>query len=331
MEAFRMLGLAFGGLIAQAVYVAAKLGLADLLAGGPRTAEELAAASGAHPRSLARLLRALSSFEVFAERDDGRFELNALGATLRSDGPGSVRAAVIQAGDPTSARACVEMLHSVRTGTPAFDRVFGRPFFDYLAAHPESGAMFDAGMANFSDMENAPIAQSYDFSGARRVVDVGGGHGGFLAEILRANPTLHGVLYDQAQVVRDAPFIHAAGVTDRCTIVAGDFFVSIPAGGDVYVLKRILHDWDDDTCVGMLRRCREAMGASGRVLVVDAVVPPGNDPHPSKVSDLLMLVVLPGRERTAVEFRSLFEDAGLALTRIVPTPTMLSIVEGVPA
>jgi hypothetical protein len=267
--------------------------------------------------------------DVLVEDEHGRFASTPLGDTLRSDVPGSVRAAVVMAGDPTFTRACGDMGHSVRTGGPAFDHVFGAPFFDYLRTHPEAGAIFNDGMATFSAMENPAIAAAYDFPRGARVVDVGGGHGGFIAEILKAHPTVRGVLYDMPEVVRDAG--HARELADRCEIREGDFFTSVPTGGDVYVVKRILHDWADEACIRILQNLRRAVPPSGRVLAVDAVLSPVGQPDMSKVSDLLMMVVSPGRERTEEEFRRLYAAAGLRLTRIIRTASALSIVEGEPA
>ena len=322
-----MLAMSFGGIPAQAVGVAAQLGIVDQLAHGPRTAAELAAATGAHAPSLYRLLRALASLDVLAEDTEGRFSSTPLGDTRRSGAPGSVRAPVIMGTVPTMTLATAEMLHTVQTGEPAFDHVFGAPFFDYLTAHPDAGAIFNGGMAAFSDLENPLIASAYDFPAGARVVDVGGGRGGFISAVLRAHPTVRGVLYDLPEVVRDA----AAGVAERCEILGGSFFESVPGAADVYVVKRILHDWGDETCVRILSNVRRTMPAGGRVLAVDAVLAPNGMADMNKVSDLLMMVVCPGRERTEEEFRDLYAEAGLRLTRVVSTPTSLSIVEGVPA
>jgi hypothetical protein len=185
-------------------------------------------------------------------------------------------------------------------------------------------------MANGADAENPVIASAYDFSNYKRITDVGGGRGGFLAEILKAHHTPRGVLYDQPQVVDHPDYLTKGGVVDRCDIIGGNFFESVPSGGDLYILKRIMHDWPDDICAGILRRCRDSVAKNGRVLVVDAVVPPGNQPHMSKTMDILMMVLLDGRERTESEFGDLFARASLRLARIVPTPATLSIVEGVP-
>jgi hypothetical protein len=327
-EAFRMLSLAFGAIPGQAVAVAAELGVVDQLANGPASAAELAERIGAHPAALHRLLRALASLEVLAEDEREYFSSTPLGDTLRSGAPGSVRGAVMMAGDPTTTRSLGAMSYSVRTGRPAFDHVFGKPFFDYLVEHAEAGTTFNAGMANFAETENPVIAAAYEFPTGARVVDVGGGRGGLIAEILKANSTARGILYDLPEVVCDAHYLAAAGVTGRCEVVAGDFFASVPSGGDVYVVKRILHDWGDEACVALLSRLRAVLAPGGRVLAVDAVLAPPGVADFNKVSDLLMMVVSPGRERTQDEFRRLFADAGLKLTRVISTASALSIVEG---
>ena len=326
-----MLTMSFGGITAQAVGVAAQLGVVDHLASGPRTAAELAVATGTHAPSLYRLLRALASLDVLVEDTEGRFSSTPLGDTLRSGVAGSVRRPVVMATVPTMTLAAAEMLHTVQTGEPAFDHVFGAPFFEYLTAHPEDGATFNGGMAAFSELENPAIAAAYEFPAGARVVDVGGGRGGFIAAVLRAHPGVRGVLYDLPDVVSDAGYLAAAGVADRCEIIGGSFFESVPGAADVYVVKRILHDWADDGCVQILANIRRALPAGGRVLAIDAVLAPRGSSDMNKVSDLVMMIVCPGRERTEQEFRDLFAAAGLRLTRVVPTPSSLSIVEGVTA
>jgi spermidine synthase len=201
-------------------------------------------------------------------------------------------------------------------------------FFEYLTEHSEAGAWFDRGLANFAAPENAAIVGAYDFADFERVVDVGGGQGGLLAEILKAYPSLKGTLYDLPQVVRDPAYLTAAGLVDRCEIVGGDFFESLPRGGDAYILKRILHDWSDQRCLEILRHCREAMDEKARILVVDAVLPAGDEPHPGKVMDIFLMALTDGRERTEQEFRELYESADLNLTKVIPTRSVLSIVEG---
>jgi hypothetical protein len=327
-ETMQMIVLAFGHIPAQAVHAAAALGVVDHLADGPRTTEELARATGADPPSLGRLLAALASIGVLAAEADGRWSSTAIGATLRSGIPGSLRDVVRMAGDVITVRPLAELAWCVRTGKPGFDRAFGAPYFEHLRAHPDAAAVFNDGMAGFSAIENAPIAAAYDFPPAARVVDVGGGQGGFLIEVLRAHPTVRAVLCDLPEVVRDTRRLADAGVTSRVEIVAADFFQNVPPDGDVYVLKRVLHDWDDETCIRLLRTVRATMPAAARLLVIDAVLAEG--PDPGRLSDLLMMVISQGRERTERDFRSLFDKAGFQLTRVVPTPTPLALVEGRP-
>lgn len=330
MEGVQVVSLSLGYVMGQALHAAAKLGIADALADGPRTVEELADTTGTHGPSLHRLLRTLASGGIFAQDTSGRFASTTLGETLRSDTPDSVRAAVIWVSEAMHYGACGDLPQTVQTGQPAFDRLFGRPYFDHLAADPDAGRVWDEGMACFSGMENGPIAQAYTFPTGALVVDVGGGQGGFLAEVLRVDPSLRGVLFDRPEVVQTPRFLTEAGLLDRCELVGGDFFSSLPGGGGAYVFKRVMHDWDDATCVGLLRRCREVIAPDGRLVVVDAVIPPGNDPHPAKIVDMVMMGILAGRERTEEEFAALFSAAGFALTKVVPTHSMLAVVEGVP-
>ncbi|HXG18211.1 MAG TPA: methyltransferase [Methylomirabilota bacterium] len=294
----------------------------------------MARATGAHQLSLYRLLRMLAGHGVFAEEPPGQFRLTPMAAVLQVGAPGSVHDAVKMVGDLAGDGfwwTAVGCLHqSVMTGEPGFTAVHGMGFFDYLTQHPEAGAWFDRGLANFATVENAAIVGCYDFGQCRRIVDVGGGQGGFLMEVLKAFPSVTGVLYDRPQVIQEPAYLTAAGLMHRCEVVGGDFFQSAPGGGDVYVLKRILHGWDDERSVQILRTCRKAMGDHARLLVVDAVVPPGNEPHPSKIMDMLMMVLLEGRERTEEEFHELYWRADLQLTRVIPTPSVLSIVEGAP-
>lgn len=319
-----LFGLVWGWLASRGIYVAAELGIADLLHDGPKTVDQLASATGAHRQSLYRLLRMLAGYGVFAEDRVGRFELTPTAALLQT---GALRDAARMMSE-ADWNAYGNLLHSIKTGEPAFPHVHGVSLFDYLSAHPDAQVRFDRGMANGANAENPVVASSYDFGKFRHIVDVGGGRGGLLAEILKAYTSLKGVLYDQPQVVANPDYVTAAGVLDRCEVVGGNFFESVPTGADAYVLKRIIHDWNDDTCEAILRRCRDAVIDGGRVIVVDAVVPPGNEFHFSKSSDLLMMVLLDGWERTEADFRALFGRAGLKLNRIVPTAAVVSIVEG---
>jgi hypothetical protein len=316
--------IAWGWLASRAIHVAAELGIADLLHDGPKTIDQLASATGTHEQSLCLLLRMLAGYGVFTEDRAGHFKLTPAAALLQT---GALRD-VVQMTNEAEWNAYGNLLYSIKTGQPAFPHVHGEGYFDYLSAHPDAQARFDRGMAIIAGAENPVVARSYDFGKFRRIVDVGGGRGGLLAEILKTYPSLRGILYDQPQVVANPDYVRAAGVLDRCELVGGNFFESVPKGADVYVLKRIIHDWNDDTSAGILRRCRDAVLDGGRVIVVDKVVPAGNEVHGSKRSDLLMMVVYGGRERTEADFHELFSRAGLKLNRIVATASVVSVIEG---
>ncbi|NMO20355.1 SAM-dependent methyltransferase [Pyxidicoccus fallax] len=327
----RIVDLGFGFIYSAALSAAAELGVADRLEQGPRSAASLAEELGVDARSLYRVLRLLASVEVFSEDNAGRFSLTPSADLLRTNAPGSLRSAALMLTQRIFWLPAGELVDTVRTGKDPFTRIFGAPFFDYLERDATQGAIFHRGMSSLSALENGPIAGAYDFTPLRRVVDVGGGHGGFLVEVLKAAPHVRGVLFDHRHVLAEAR-ISEAGFAERCELVEGDFFESVPSGADAYVLKRILHDWSDEVCVRILRNCREAMTESGRVLVVDTVIPPGNGPHGGKVLDVMMLASLPGgRERTAEEFGKLFAQAGLRLSRVIHTPAALSITEAVAA
>lgn len=320
--------LGFGFILSGALSAAAELRVADHLEHGPKSPEELATELGVHAQSLYRVLRLLASVGVFAEDESGRFQLTPAADLLRENAPVSLRDAVLMLTQKIFWAPTGELTSTVRSGENPFDRIFGKPFFDYLESDAAAGAVFHRGMSGLSDMENPPIAQSYDFSGVGKVIDVGGGHGGFLVEVLKQSPKVHGVLFDHAHVLRESR-LASAGFAARSEAVEGDFFKAVPPGGDAYVLKRILHDWSDDVCVTILRNCREAMAPGGRVLVIDTVIPRGNAPHGGKVLDVMMMASLPGRERTEEDFRQLFARAGLSFSRVISTPAALSITEAV--
>ncbi|MEV6976025.1 methyltransferase [Kitasatospora sp. NPDC093806] len=321
---------ALGFLFPAALRAAADVGVADHLADGPAAPAELAAATGTDARNLYRVLRLLATRGIVAEDEQGRFTLTRAGQALRDDVPHSARTAIQMLTDRTMWRPAGELTHCLTEGTTAFEELFGMPFFDHFAKDARTAAVFHRGMAAMSDAENAPIAAAYDFPASGTVVDVGGGHGGLLLEVLLRNPGLGGVLYDRAHVLAGNRLAAHPGVADRWTAQEGDFFAAVPAG-DVHLLKRITHDWDDDDCVTLLGHCRRALRPGGRILVLDAVVPPGDAPHQSKALDLMMMASLTGRERTESDFAELFARAGLRLSRVVPTPTVLSVVEAVPA
>ncbi len=332
-----LLQLVTGYWVSQAIYVAAKLGLADLLRDGPKSCGELAQATATHARSLARLLRALASVGVFAEVEGDRFGLTPLAATLQTEGPGSLRALAIFFGAPEHWRPWGNLLHSVQTGQTAFDQTFGLRPYEYLAQHPAAAEIFHGAMTEFTTRATRALTAAYDFSQFGQLVDVGGGHGGLLTSLLTAHSTMRGVLFDLPYVVAGAKArLEAAGLAGRCEVLAGDFFESVPSGGDAYLLKGVIVDWDDARSVRILTNCSRAMAAQGKLLVVDMVIPPSTEPFGGQFADLEMLVVASGgRARTEAEFSTLFTAAGFKLTRIVPTGALLpsdlpfSIIEGV--
>lgn len=314
----------------QAVYAAAQLKIADRLTNGPRTADELAAEAGVQPGPLYRLLRALASVGVFAEDDSRRFRLTPMAEEL-IDRPGSKYAVALMNG-VEHYRAWGDFLYSLQTGTPAFDHVYGQPVFDYLTGHPESAKVFDAAMTGYHGAETQAMLGAYDFAGIDTLVDVGGGNGSVLTTVLRKYPTLKGVLYDLPGVVERArPNIEAADLGGRCRAVAGSFFEMIPAGGDAYLMRHIIHDWTDAQCRTILGHIRKAIPPRGRLLVIEMVLKPGNEPDLAKFLDLNMLALPGGQERTEAEYRVLFAAAGFTLTKVVPTPGPVSVLESRPA
>ncbi len=327
-----LLQMASGSWVGQAVHVAAKLGIADLLEDGPKSPAALAEATGTHADALHRLLRALASLGVFAEDADGRFALTPVAEGLRTNALGSLRAYAIMLGEDWLWRAWGELLYSVRTGQSAFEHAFGHNLFQYFVEHPEAARVFNAAMTSRTGQENAAVTAGYDWP-AGTIVDGGGGQGSWLAAILAQTPDARGVLFDLAHVIAAARgLIEGAGLTARCELVAGDFFERVPAGGDLYLLKRVIHDWDDERAVAILRGCRAAMGERGRLLVIEHVLPPGNAPSWGNLLDLQMLVLTPGgRERDEAGFRVLFALAGLRLERIIPAGPTASLIEVVAA
>lgn len=315
--------------VSQAVYVSAELGIADLLKDGPQPVDALAASTGTHADSLYRVLRALASVGVFTETAPRRFALTPLAEHLQSDVPGSQRSLARMAGGEQFA-AWAEILHSVRTGETAFSKVFGQPIFDHLAERPEAARIFDEAMTGIHGRETGAILDAYDFSTVQTLVDVGGGAGGNLIATLQRHPTMKGILFDLPHVVERArPNVEAAGLADRCRLVGGSFFESVPSGGDAYLMRHIIHDWYDDRSLTILKNVHAALPVGGKVLVLESVIPPGNEPFGGKFLDLTMLVIPGGKERTAEEYRELYEKSGFELTRIVPSVTEVSVVEGV--
>jgi hypothetical protein len=320
----------FGFALSRSIAVAAQFGVADLLKESPKSADELAQAIGAHPRSLYRMLRALAGAGIFVEEADGRFSLTPLSEPLCSDAPESLRAFAALMADEVNFETWAQLPYSIQTGKPAAPHKLGMPWFAWLEQNPAKGKEFNDAMTSLSAGAVAAVLSAYDFSGINKLVDVGGGHGLLLASILAKYPNMKGVLYDAPPVVTGAKDVFAAhGIAaERCEVVGGDFLQSAPAGGDAYILKHIIHDWSDEHCLTILRHCHAGMTASGKVLIVEMVIPERNVPTVSKFLDLEMLLFLTGCERTESEYRALLDGAGFELTRIVPTPSAYSVVEG---
>jgi hypothetical protein len=319
----------FGFMTSQAIATAAKLGIADALKNGPRPADALAQTLGAHPHALYRLLRALASVGVFAEDPDGRFRLTPLAEPLLSDAPGSLRAFSIYFGADFHMRVWQDLYHSVVHGQPAFNHIHNKGVFEYFEENAEHAKIFTDAMTSFSASVSEPIVSAYDFAGIGTIADVGGGHGLLLSAILKKHPGMRGILYDAPSVIRGAkPTLDGHGIGGRCETVAGDFFQSVPAA-QAYIMKHIIHDWEDEKAVTILRNCRQAMTGNGRLLVVEMVVPEGNVPSPGKFLDLEMLLFLHSHERTEKEYAALFANAGFKLNRVVQTASPYSIIEGV--
>jgi hypothetical protein len=330
--AVTLLQMLRGYWVSQAIFAAAQLGIADLLEDGPRSCAELAVHTGVPARSLQRLLRALAGIGVFAEVEGETYGLTPLASCLRTDAPGSLRASGIVTGELLYP-AWGDLLQSLRTGEPTCEHVFGAGFFAHLTAHPEVGARFQDMMADQKLTTNAAVPAAYDFSGCGTIVDVGGGNGSLIASILAASPASRGILFELPHVLDQARRqLLGAGVVERCEVVGGDFFASVPAGGDAYLLRSILHDYGDERAARILRSCRAAMPMGGRLLVIEQVVPDVGEPGDwmTKFMDLQMLILLGGQERTEAEFRELFVAAGFRLRRVIPTRSPVSILEGIP-
>jgi hypothetical protein len=327
-----LLQMLTGCWISQALYVVATLGIADLLREGPRSHVMLAEATQTHAGALYRILRALASVGVFAEDEERRFTLTPPAELLRSDAPGSLRAFAIMLGSREHWRAWEGAMHSAKTGQPAFDHVFGMPLFQYFATHPESASVFDHAMTSRGALENAAILAAYDFAAAHKLVDVGGGQGTLLSSLIAAYPDARGVLFDLPHVIAAVrERAERKGETGRCEYVGGDFFATVPSGGDCYLLKKVIHDWGDQQALQILTNCRKAISDTGRLLMIEPVIPPGNDVAFSKLLDLLMLVWnAGGRERTEEEHAALLILAGFRQNRVVPTSAGVSIIEAIP-
>jgi hypothetical protein len=317
--------------VSQSIYVAAKLNLAEHIhQHGPRTADELATVVGCQPEPLYRLLRALASVGVFEEQNENRFALTPSANLLRSGVEGSQRALALMMGEEHYT-AWGQLLYSVQTGNNAFDRLFGEPVFDWLSKHPEQAAIFDEAMVGVHGRETGAMLEAYDFSDLRMVADVGGGNGSLLRGLLARYPQLRGMLCDLPGVIERArPLIAAAGLTDRLETIATNFFQEIPAGADAYLLRHIIHDWNDEQALQILTNVRRAIGANGKLLLIESVIEPGNAPDFAKLLDLNMLVIPGGKERTRAQYEVLYRRAGFQLKQIVATRSGVSVIEGRP-
>jgi hypothetical protein len=321
--------------VSRAIYVAAKLGIADLLKDGPKSNEELARFTSMHPPSLYRVMRALASVGIFAEDEQSCFTLTDVGNTLRSDASGSLRAwAILVLGDEHY-QAWGDLMHSVETGETCFNHVFGMGVFQYESEHPEHAKIFDEAMANLIGLYNSAVLASYSFSSIEKLIDVGGGDGSLLVAILQAKPQMKGVLFDLPHVTEKAKQrITKEGLSGRCEVVAGDVFVAVPRGGDAYILSRVINSFENQRALVILEQCRRAVRQQSKLLLVERVLPDrvkhSIEAEGPVMSDLNMMVMSGGRERTATEHRGLLEKAGFALTRIIPTPSEVSVIEAEP-
>jgi len=321
----------FGAALSQALAVVAELGIADQIeAGSPKSVTDLAGVTGAHEPSLYRVLRLLASRGLFQEKAERAFDHTPLSNCLRSDCDGSYRAGsrmfhhIFRGWDG--------LHHSVMTGEPGFKKVFGQPLFDYVGANPDLAPLFDAGMTSFHGHETAAMLDAYDFSGINVLADIGGGNGSLIGAVLQRNPKLKGILFDLGHVVgRASPLLREFELGDRCSVIEGNFFDTIPAGAEAYLFRHIIHDWTDEQSIQILKNCRQVIPDHGRLLIVEYVVSPGNEPSFAKDMDITMLVFPGGAERTQEEYRFLFEQAGFQFKQVTRTASEICIVEGVPA
>ena len=329
----QLMQLLSGAFIAPAIYTAAKIGIADLLVDGPKTAAELASKTDTDERSLYRLLRSLASVGAFEEVAPKTFANTPVTETLRSDVPRSTRDMAIWIGEPDHWKVYGDLLYSVRTGKPAWDNVHGEPVFPYLLnTNKDLGDIFNRAMTSYSHQSIGPVLAAYDFSGAKTIADIAGGYGHLLAAVLASNPNANGVLFDLPAVLSGAPqMLDSYGVADRVELVEGDFFTEVPVVADIYMLKHIIHDWYDDKNQKILGNIRAIMPDDAKVLIIDVVVPEGNEPHFGKIIDLEMLMAPGGVERTPSEFNELLVNSGFKLNRIIRTPGMMSIIEAIKA
>lgn len=331
-SALAILELLAGQWMARCIQVAADLDLADCLNHGPRSVQELAQATNTHAPTLYRLLRSLASRGIFVEVEPGSFAHTELSEALRTDRPGSMHAIAKLYGSEWQWRAWRDLEYSIRTGKAAVEHVYEQKLWGVLAAHPEDVKLFQQAMTSTSEVINKTLAQAYDFAPFETVVDVGGGHGSLLMEILRSYPASKGILFDLPQVIESAQKRVEPELQTRMRSVAGDFFVAVPEGGDVYLMKQVLHDWSDEDCVRILTSCHRVMKPGSKLLVLDTVIGSAQPTETSlsEMTDMLMLVIHAGRERTVQEFADLFAASHFRLSQVISTGSPVGIVEGIP-
>ncbi len=332
-ERERLCQLALGYIPAALIGVITELGIPDLLADGAKPVGEIAAATHANEDALYRMLRTLASFGVFTESSGRRFALTSTAIYLRTDVPASLRGYVRWITNAFLFRNYAELMHSAKTAEPAVRHVFGESLFSHLQSNPELSRIFNDGMTSFSQWVSAAVLEAYDFSGISVIADVAGGEGALLAAILQKYPVMQGLLLEQEHVLAGArKRFDLSGLADRCRCLPVDFFDSVPNGADAYLMKSIIHDWDDQRAGVILKNCRQALRnvPRGRLILVEPVIPPGSDPHMSKLADIQMLVLAGGRERTREEFQTLLGQSGFGMTAVVPTQSFVSVVEAVP-
>jgi SAM-dependent methyltransferase len=324
----QLMQLSTGYIASTVLYVAVRLRIPDRIESGTRGAAELARATGVNEDALYRVLRTLASFGIFEETAPREFSNNLASSMLRSNVPGSFYDMALWMTDPFHFQVYADAMHSVQTGKPAVEKTFGMPVFEYFPRHPEESEIFNNAMTAFSAVVIPAVLDVYDFSGIGTLVDIAGGHGRVLTSILQKYPAMRGVLFDLEHVLAGArPRIKELGLADRCQTVAGDFFKAVPEGGDAYIMKHIIHDWDDERALAILTNIRKAMKPGGRVILLETIVLPGNQADFGKILDLEMLLMPGGRERTEEEFRALFARAGFPEMRVIRTESPLSVIE----
>lgn len=317
--------------ISRLIYSVSKIGIPDILKDRRMDYTQIAERTGVHPRSLYRVMRTLCTVNVFSETEEDVFNLGEVGQLLRTDIPESQHALAILMWEPWWRQGWDELLYSLKTGNVAFDHVHGERLFEYLRRNPDDAELFNKAMTSITMQENKAILDAYDFSGIQKIVDIGGGHGKLLASTLRAYPSMEGILFELPMVLDSARInIGHENLSERCELIAGDFFESFSLQGDVYILKSVIHDWKDEQATRILKNCRRSLSKNGRLLIIERIIPSGNDLHPAKLMDIVMLVNLGGQERMLPEYEGLLNSSGFKLNGIISTNSAMSIIEGVP-